>query len=266
MPAPSRRSEPWPVVARQLRKGLDDRLRAFAEQTGASEADLIDLAVTALLPDSDGGGQDPEPAVAQRMIDQMRAAQSGRRGTAITGLYEVALPPEADVVVVRLGPSRDDPHPTPPGGYRRTSWGADISDDPHDVWEAARGYWDLAAPLPRFLIATRLGRVLAAFEVQTWHTLDDGSRVWAESGRLLDARSGRSRPVGSGRARRSAPLTAQQEAITEAFPRGRLIAYPPGVPKSRYRIGAAASARREAVTRSRAKTASREPARARRAR
>ncbi len=243
----------WPTRDLSLPARAVERLTAYARVVGLSRIDVATLQATSLpaepgLADTD---TDPERDAARDVLNQIERRWKARTHNPLApypSLYEVELPLGVDIAVLRLGPSRPDPDPMPKGGYRRDHKGSDLHFGPDRVWDGCRGYWDFAEPLPGFLVATRLGRILAVFSVDTWLPLGEQDRVYAKSAWVLQPGETYARPIGAGD-RSARALSTPETAVLDTFTPGWVIAYPGRGMRPYYRLTPTAASTRDSMRR-----------------
>lgn len=255
---PTRANRPsWPTREVAVPTPVVKRVGQFAETVGLSRVDMITLLATTLPLTPGLADRDPEYDAAMDTLGKFR--EKWKRITddptrPTPSLYEADIPFGSDLAVLRLGPARSDETPMPKGGYERDARGADLHYGPDETWDNARGYWNFGHPLPHYLVATRLGRILGTYAIDNWLPIADGSRVFAKTGWILDPASGRARPTGAGD-RRSRALTANEKQVVDAFTPSEIVSFPGRGTKDFYRLGANSSQARNATSRHREKSA-----------
>lgn len=202
---------PWPAARLTLRADLNDQFRTWAKSLAGDPADILELLVTAAVPDL---GQ--EAQVASRMVRDFTAGKT-------LAWTSVDLPRGTDVCIVRMGPIVPE-EPDPDDGYARDHRGAEITSTPQEAWNAGRGYWRLGQPGPRHLVITRLGKVLGVYRTDEW-TPHGQDRLWASRGWIIDVDKTRLVPVDedSGRPPR---INDEDLLIGRYFTRIALLGYP----------------------------------------
>jgi len=126
------------------------------------------------------GTIDPIEPVASRLRHsyETRDVQTPEQVSSALARAEVEVP----VVGIRLGPRR--PIGTEAEPFSRDHLGADLLDDPLEVWPAARGLWRMS-DRPRVIVAYRLGHPLAVYRVPGWEQDPGTGRRWAATGHVL---------------------------------------------------------------------------------
>lgn len=221
----------------QVRPAVSARLLSYARGLGVTGTDLLELMITAALPDPRDDRPVTEQSQAAWMLKRLR---SGR----VRALYDTGIPGGVDTVVVRL-----PGHSVSSQEGMDREYGADLRCTPEDAFAAcgAEGLL-LEAPYPRFLVATRLGLVLGTFADIIWDVGSDG-RVCPVAGWSLDPGQYRAYPAGSARGP-GRPLHGEEPGMVDhdTFCPGTMITYPPGR-RLAYRLGTSASAKRAATAR-----------------
>lgn len=241
----------WPTRDIAIAVPTANRLADYAQTVGLSSVDVATLLCTALPATPGLADEDPVRDAAQATLQALHRRWDSHTRDPLRyrpSLYDVDLPLGTDVAVLRLGPSRPDPDPMPTGGYQRDHKGADLDHGPGKVWTGARGYWDFGAPLPNFLVATRLGRILAVFSIDMWLPLPERDRVYAKSGWALQRDNSDATPMGAGdRAGRN--MTATEQHVRDTFRPGNVIAFPGRGSRAYYRISPTVASARGAMAR-----------------
>lgn len=232
----------------QLRPELSSRLRSYARELHLTGTDLLELMVTASLPNPhDESGRTAQKQAAWILERLQKGANSppGSRNH-IRSLYDIWVPEGVDAAVLRL-PGHTVVQQE--GGPER-EYGVDLAAGPSDTFIACMAErLVLEAPYPGFLVATRLGLIMAVFSEIVWDIGEDGRAV-PVSGWHIDPALERAHPVGRALGR-SRKLRGHEYAMTgtsDAFFPGTLMTFPRGQ-RLAYRVGARAAAKRKATAR-----------------
>lgn len=210
-------SPSWPTVRLTLRADLAEQYRCWCSTVGSDPADMLELLI--LAADS---ADVARSRLAHRILSRISHGEA-------KPVYDVELPNEADVAVVRMGPpvseTADRAFP-----IIRAHRGIDITADAATAWAAGRGYWTLArrVPFPEYLAVSRLGLVLHVYRVAEWESVPtQPERQWASRGWLIDAAEGRLVAVDEQAAQREIPPVTEQDLTVSRRLTGALITYPP---------------------------------------